>query len=161
SLRGGAAFDAGRRRGLGRSRRRGDEGDGEGGREPADDREGARAALSRRLDGLAPEPPRRLLAARPPRAPDEEIVGPRALARPGRALYARKVRNRTPMSRSLFLCALLLSPAGARAATRRPAASPRTSAADKEAFEQNYLSLFLEAGRSFLKDEAMPDPGDL
>ncbi len=61
------------------------------------------------------------------------------------------------------LLVLLLPVFGApqQARKRRPPAPPRTSAADIQSFDQTYELLFLQAGKSFLQNEAMPDPREL
>ncbi|MBI5209318.1 MAG: hypothetical protein HY927_05020 [Elusimicrobia bacterium] len=63
-----------------------------------------------------------------------------------------------------FLAALvaLSLPAGAGAAPKRKTVTvPKTTAASKQAFEQTFDLVFVQAGQSFLKDEEMPDPSAL
>ena len=66
------------------------------------------------------------------------------------------------MSRPLLACLLLLASISAAAAPkarpRKPVVVPKTKTVDKQAFEQTYQLVFLQAGQSFLKDEPMPDP---
>ncbi|OGR57428.1 MAG: hypothetical protein A2X36_09235 [Elusimicrobia bacterium GWA2_69_24] len=66
------------------------------------------------------------------------------------------------MSRPLLALLLLLLPLSASAKPRkRVAVVPKTAGAEKQAFEQNYMLVFEQAGQSFLKDEGMPDPAIL
>lgn len=65
---------------------------------------------------------------------------------------------------TLGVLLILLLPVGAAPQTtrkRRPPTIPKTSAADKLSFDQTYELLFLQAGKSYLKYEAMPDPAEL
>lgn len=66
------------------------------------------------------------------------------------------------MSRLLAVLLSFLCPLGAaaQAPKRRRAAVvvPKTSLADKQAFEQTFEFVLLQAGKAYLKDEAMPDP---
>ncbi len=57
---------------------------------------------------------------------------------------------------SLFVatCALAQAPTRRRA----PVVLPKTSAADAQAYQQTFEFVLLQAGQSYLKDQAMPDP---
>ncbi len=59
----------------------------------------------------------------------------------------------------VFLLPVFGSPQQAR--KRRAPGPPRTSTADAQSFDQTYELLFLQAGKSFLQNEAMPDPREL
>ncbi|MEK7859214.1 MAG: hypothetical protein AAB320_08745 [Elusimicrobiota bacterium] len=65
------------------------------------------------------------------------------------------------MSRALALLLLLSVPLSAATAPKRKAVVPQTKAGDKLAFEQTFEFILLQAGQSYLKDEAMPDPSAL
>lgn len=68
------------------------------------------------------------------------------------------------MSRVLAVCLLASLPLGALAAPgpkSKVAPVAKTTAADKQAFDQTYEFVFLQAGQAYLKDEGLPDAAAL
>lgn len=69
---------------------------------------------------------------------------------------------------TLFLAVVVLAGALAPASAQQPAARRRrtsapagTRPADKAAFDQLYVLVFLQAGKSYLREDQMPEPSDL
>src|ERR1039457_3124622 len=57
---------------------------------------------------------------------------------------------------SLFVATCALAQASTR--RRAPVVLPKTSAADAQAYQQTFEFVLLQAGQSYLKDQARPDP---